>query len=423
MSAENEAPSTTRRGRPYVSSTTALGAFIRKCLAKQRVTQKCIAPQLGMTPSRLSRLIAGKVTFTRPIATERWCRVLGLDEMNRKQFLELVAAAAASFALASGGTPVTVPSVRKHHLDLDLANDLATTLQRLLEHGEAQYVLETAQHWFNAITEQFSMTRDPHIARTQVRFGLLLGNAQEAAFPWFQRPRITINTYTALIEKILPGFPLQSFATERARILERRAPLNREHAQYAQSLADFDEALDLLRDQHNPELTITLFRNRAHIFAVLGNESKWMRDIQLAARVAGRLPEQSQRLHMDLLNYSQAEGYKRLAFTSYKPLAIQQREHYARQALAWFQNASPLKVSHTASHGVLADISEAQAMIWLDPQAAQVKLASLRTAADRIYPSLLAKIAHSEHYAQQRLLTKDNQDELFFDIKRDSPLR
>jgi hypothetical protein len=65
---------------------------------------------------------------------------------------------------------------------------------------------------------------DKELATMQLRFGILLGQAQEAVHPWYQRCAIALHTYKHVQERILSRFPLNTFQADYAMLCALRAP-------------------------------------------------------------------------------------------------------------------------------------------------------------------------------------------------------
>lgn len=402
---------TTRRGRgrPSKPPATTFAVWFDKLLTSRHVSRMWLAKTLCVAPATISRFIEGKLNPLRVFTEYDVMNALELSATKRRTFIRL--AIHAGIALYAG------PQVARYRqVDFDLANAHADELQHALTRGEVHAVAENAQQYFNRLMNQYPEHKDARVATIQLRFGFLLGAAQEASLPWFQRSHATIATYTRMEDEILSAFDFNTFIPARANLLERRAPLWREIQRFEEGLLEFDDALFFARDEHDPALLVTLCRNRAHISAVTGDRKTWEKDLAHALRYTQKLPSPLREEHMALVGYSRAEGFKRLAYSTLPGLSLAQRERYARQAYQTFIDVRHLEETQWQAHGILAGVSDAQCLVWLDPRAALDRLHQLRTPALQSYPSLITKIERAEQFAWQRLAATRGTAEFRFDL-------
>jgi hypothetical protein len=406
-----------RRGPKAKIPTTEFGLFVQQHLDTMNITRAELAKRLKVSAATVVRMLNGDTSVIQRVRPENICEALGLDEMNRRKFLEI--ASAASFALATGRVAPEV--IVRHKTDIDLVDDHLKTLQYLLDQGgQAQHVGESAQLWSNRLLQEYPDTKDVRVAKAQVRSGLLLGNAQELVLPWYQRTD-AIETYNAIEENIISRFPLNTFQEERATLLSHRAPRYRELGDHRKSLLEYDDGIDVVRKINNPSLRSTLFRLRVHSHAILGNEFEWRRLLDEAYKDVEYLAPAYRDGTRAMLINMEAEGYKRLAFNPRKELSRQMRAGYVQKSLQSFQyfqeigerNPQSLHLAIQMSterslqiHFCAAQVSEAQALILIDPEAAIQMIEKMWSNTSTFYPALLPKMRDILRFAQG-LLSKD----------------
>jgi hypothetical protein len=397
------------RGRPPKPPTTHFAVWFDNVLRSKHVTRMWLAEKLSVSPESISRFVEGKMNPLRLFTHYDIMDVLELSATKRRTFIRL--AVHAGIALYAG------PHVGKFGKDdLEYAQKRAEELQHDLMHGLAPSVRVEAQKTFDRLMQHYPEHKDEQVATIQLRYGFLLGAAQEASLPWFQRPQATIETYTRMQDEILSAFDFTTFIPARASLLERRAPLRREAGHYEEGILEFDDALFFARDEHDPTLIVTLYRNRAHISAVTGDRKTWEEDLTRALNYAQRLRSPLREEQIALVGYSRAEGFKRLAYGTSASISLAQREKYARQAYQEFLKVQHLEATQWEAHGILAAVSDAQCLIWLDPRAALQRLQQVRIPAQQTYPSLIAKIDLAESFAWQRLNATRRIAEFRFDL-------
>ena len=366
---------------------------------------------MQVNASTITRFLRGEIHKVEAFTENDVMFHLGLDAMQRKQFLQLTAAMGISFLLK--------PQKVAMDMTLEVLDGYAESLRHNLENGHPGFVYEKAKSVFAFLEYRYPASNDPLIVKQHIQFGLLQANAQEAYFPWYQRAHRTVAIHNLLFDRYLARFPERGDMTqEYIRLLERRAPLYRELTRHEEGLADFEHALSLAREdtRTDPEMLVTLLRNKAHIYAVIGEEREWQTHIHLAERIAAGLPPERSLFHRGLIAYSLAEGYKRLAYRFVLPISSSLRLHYVRQALQAFEKARNMVQNARPAHYMLSDVSAAQTLIWLDPEAALLRLHHLRDEVQVLEPALLNKIQRSEKFARLRLQTSRNQEEVLFNL-------
>jgi hypothetical protein len=157
---------------------------------------------------------------------------LGTDtiRVDRCEFLKLAGLGTGTFlATATSMTPLernAVPVLMRYgSICLELGESRIAELQGELYRGKAPDVLKEAQQWYNKLTRAGLPETDPYIATTQLRFGILLGQAQETTLPWYQRCEAAIRTYNDVEERVILRFPLNRFQGDYARLLALRQSL------------------------------------------------------------------------------------------------------------------------------------------------------------------------------------------------------
>jgi hypothetical protein len=276
--------------------------------------------------------------------------------------------------------------------------------------------MEHAQRWYDRLALLGVPASDERLADAKARVGLLLGAAQEAAIPWYRRARVTITTYSRVEADAVFPFPLQRRAHVSARLLERRAPLYREIGDLQRSAAQFDDALYWVGWTEDDALRVTVYRARAHVWAVQGDERRWRLDLDAACRYAERMRGPQREVMRGLVVYAEAEGLKRLAYHPRMARDERGRLAYAQQALDCFVRARHLAETEWYAHAVLAGVSEAQCLVWVDPEEAARRAAVMRAETVQIYPSLAQKVERTLGFAEFRLRQPRGADPLVFNL-------
>lgn len=405
---------TVRRGRKAKVPKTELGIFLQKHLDSRGLTRAEFAKRLGVSPPTIARMLNGdtKVIHSQQIHVESISNVLGLDEAERQTFLKIVGGA--SFALTTG---TQAPATLKYHIDLDLAEDHAQTLQYLLNQGgDVQHVVKSAGMWYSALLNSSSDAKEVRLATIQIRFGLLLGGAQEVILPWYKRTH-ALQIYDSIENDVISRFKLNTFQHEYAILHSRRAPLYRDLYNYDESRKQFDDGRYWAKSIDNPALRITLF-DHAHISATLGQETQWHRQIEEAYREALAMGHSYRDAALVELSHVEAEGYKRLAFNPYKELPRQLRLKYAKKAYDIFvksltlteqcddvySSVAQISTEQTArGHSLLTRVGLAQCLVLVDPEEAIRIIEQIRNDILIHYPGLVVKIERTLSVAQGQL--------------------
>lgn len=430
MSAPNHAVSAhpSRRGRKAAPPPNELAACIQKHLDTLGLTRAELAKRLNVSPSTIGRLLNGDTRVVQRVSAERICEVLGLDEMERRAFLKLAGeVSAASFAMATG---TLFPKVLDQTMNLEFADSHIDALQRLLNKGEAVYVLESAKFWYNKLLQEYPDTKDARIATAQMRFGMLLGSAQIFVLPWYQRSGKAIRTFNHIEGHIICRFDLHGpFRHMHAQLIGHRAPLYRELKLFEESIKQFDDGLSYIEGIDDEMLHTSLMRNRAHIMAILGDELHWAREIETAARYAQRLHRMQSENFISMVINMQSEGYRRLAFSLRTDCSLPTREKYAKLALEGFQRSGEVSERlgfryREVARRLVVQVSEAQCLVWLDPHESIRKAEALRSLGLQFYPTILDKIDRVLFFAHQRLQMRRSNFSLLFnlDARKDEPL-
>lgn len=241
LTTERELPAKpTRRGRRSSQPRTELGLLIQKHIDHLGITRAELAQRLHVSSSTVGRLLNGDTRVVQRVSAESICDALGLDEMDRREFMKLAGGvSAATFAFATGAS---ASKLSKSLVDLDLANDHADALSRLINQGDVRFVMESAQRWYNRLLQN-PPDKDQYYAATQIRYGILLGSAQEFVLPWFQRSQAAIQTYNSIEQEVILRFGVRTFRHEYANLLSHRAPLYREIGQYEESGLQFEDGI------------------------------------------------------------------------------------------------------------------------------------------------------------------------------------
>jgi transcriptional regulator with XRE-family HTH domain len=403
-----------RRGRRVTSPATELGKFMQQRLDSLRITRVEFARRLRVSPSTIGRLLNGETRIVQRVSAQGICEVLALDETDRRTFLQLIGqASTATFALATG---TAIPKTPKYKIDLELAEDHANALSRLLNQGEARYVRESSQRWYSKLLQEQPAAKDTRLGAVQIRFGLLLGAAQEFTLPWYQRDQVAIQTYNSIEDNVICRFDMNTFRQEYAIVLSHRAPLYRALGRFDESAIEFDDALYWVQTVDDPRLRANLFRSRIHARAVQGDEIGWVKELEEACRDAQRMSSAYTEENLGMLNYAEGEGYKRFAFNPHKELSMSLRAKYAQHALQSFAYSRKDTQQQPMAQHLLMQVSEAQCLIWIEPEEAICRIEQIREIVERFFPALLNKINSTLRFARQRLQACKSDFPLLFDL-------
>jgi len=409
-----------RRGRRAKVSRTELGSFIQKRLDTIGMTRVEMAKQLQVSPSTVGRLLNGDTKVVQRVSADGIVTMLKLNDMQRREFLKLVGViGAGTFAL-----PIGEPKPAMDRIDLDMAEDYAEALQHLLDHGQGrtQYVMEKAQYWYEKLAQiESSSKKDVRIGAAQVQFGILLGRAQEAALPWYQRGNVAIQTYNHVENTVIVKFGLNTFQHDYARLMERRAGLLREVGRFDESDFQYEYGISWARTLDDLKIRSSLFRNYAHVKANQGEEAPWARRIGEAQSDAQRMSSPYRDEYCGLVYYTMGEGYKRLAFDTRHGISVYVRAYYAQKALDCFSLSQNALKLDSVQHYLVGQVSAAQCLIWIDPDEAIRQAYQIRDLAIQFYPSLLMKIDRTISLAKLRSQARKNDPPLLLDLDAKVP--
>jgi transcriptional regulator with XRE-family HTH domain len=296
-----------------------------------------------------------------------------------------------------------------NHLMLEFAESRIIDLQRQLYSGKGQVVLTETEQWYHKIIDA-DVPNDPSIAAIQLKYGILLGQAQEAVLPWYQRRKIAIHTYTNLQERIISRFPLNQFPYDYGRMLVLRGRLYRELRQFEGSSADFEDGLFYARKLGDRLVEAALLREYAHMWAVQGNETSWKQLMEKAYTVASGNTQIAR-----VVKSVEAEGYRRLAYTPL--LSLEKRKDYATKAIECFKEAQDLYSSsgqtetytiNINGHPLLRAVSRAQCFIWVQPEMVLAIAEEVRQRAEQYLPTLVARMDYTTYCAHHMLHRRKN---------------
>ncbi len=377
-------------GRPARDAVSAAGKLVEPLLRERGMTRSALAHALGVKESTVTRMMNGKHGCSYAISAQGISDALQLDGVTRRTFLRQ-ALGLGVFALASGQSAPAM--LRYRTIDLAAFDADVAGVQRLLDNGRAAEGLARSRELYHTIlTAPFPRTHQAAAAR-RIEAALMLGRAQEATLAWGgERTGAAVQTYNHIDREILSMFPIGHFARYYARVNERRAPHYRELEDYDESIRQFTQAIELFMPfLDDLDLLATLYRNRAHVWAVQGMEREWRRDIDSAARVASRASGAARSRLEGLIMYSEAEGYKRLAGSV--PAHNRRRQMaYVQAALSSFTAARAMTQNEGPAHTILLDVSQAQTHVWIDADESARQAWAARERASSIFPSLLRKI-------------------------------
>lgn len=391
-----------RKRRTEYPANAPVAQLVQPLLDAREMSRRELAATLGVGESTVSRIMSGAHVTSHAVSAEGISAALGLQGIARREFLRR-AAELGAFVLAQGAVaPVTL---RYGEFDFERFDLELRHAEQLLQNGFASQAFTRARELDSLIRQApFPLS---HKAAAMRRFetAMLVGRTQEAVHPWGERTVHAIQTYQRIDQAILSRFAPSEMPLHYARLYERRAPLHRELAAYGESIREFTLAIELfMRHVDDVSFLVTLYRNRAHVWAVQGDEIRWRRDLSAAEQVAARAPAATRRRLDGIILYSMAEGYKRLA--GRVPAGdTARRKRFAQSALDWFDKARFVSEYEWEQHRVLAGVSEAQCFIWLDADEASRRANSWRANAERVYPSLLKKIEVIDAAALRRRLS------------------
>ncbi len=331
---------------------------------------------------------------------------------DRRKFFALAGVGATTVPKKARDLPKTERSTtslvtRYSGICLDLAESYIATLRSELYQGKAHFVMTEAEKWYRKLTSNDLPDMDKELATMQLRFGILLGQAQEAVHPWYQRCTIALHTYDQVEDRILSRFPLNSFQADNALLHALRAPLYREIGEFEKSVAEFNDGCDYAEKIGDLFLETMLVRKLAHLWIVRGDETKWLGAIDRA-----RKKSCNSQLHSCLVEAACAGGYRRLAYDPRISLSESTRKQYAQRAIDLFKQAqAPYPDSWRPDTGLIGPdehplhfaVLRAQCFVWIDPYETSRLIDELRPQAALLCPALLAKMDFTVRCAKKML--------------------
>ena len=380
----------------------ALAHLLREELRAKDVSARWLARALGVAPSTVTRLLEGSVARSR-LRVDAVCDALELGEgsMRRRDVLKL--------ALA-GGLALTVaapPALSARGLDYD---DIA---RRLAEIEDTRAAGRLAEAWRAArapdlralIRRMRARWHDPKARAARFRYDFLLATMREHMTVWSpsaNRPAGVIAWYEAAQYALLLGVGEREVGHELAQIHERIAPLQREMGAYDASIRSFDYALRQPTERAEDQaLAVHLWRNRAHVWAVQGDERRWRGDLDCALAVIARMPAEMRDELTGLVIYSEGEGYKRLA--EQPGLTPTERRQLMRRAYERLERSLTVTRTQWAAHEAVARLSMAQTLVWLNPHAALDLMERDEAAIRAAHAAHLTKLAITRARARRAL--------------------
>ncbi len=377
-----------------------------------------LSRETGIDKGSLSRVEKGEISLPEKkrrklidVLLEALKKTANNGYLDRHEFLKLA-------GLTVRSSAVRAPDISKPRSNttamfytftgsmLELADTRIADLQQKLYAGKGRVVYKEAQQWYSQLKSTSLSETDRTIAAMQIRFGILLGQAQELVIPTYQRARYTIPIYKE-VEEIISHFPLNSFEYEYSKLLALRAPLYREARQFERSLQDFENGLDYAEKVGDRYLKATLLRDRAHIWAAQGDEKQWKKAIERA-----NLESIDSKEIASVLKVLEGQGYRRLAYNPLMPLQESTRKRYAEAAIACFKEAQEknpnpsLPDTHPVGFDGLPLLrmhSTAQCYLWIDPEYTLNILEGIKPQAARSLPMLLSAIECTATWANMRL--------------------
>ena len=383
---------------------TGTGAYLKTAMQRIGINQRELARRLGVSRATITNLLHGYQKRSRKVTMMNLCAALELTGMKRREFLLGMAQAGAAGMLAVAGAAEAPRLFQLHHmrLDLDAIDHRLDELTQLHHLGQLQLAQDGLREIHKTLAHARLKERDTHAAQVKIHYASLQATVYESILPWFSRAHQVIAAYNRLEDQVLYRFPERQFAYSRAYVAARKAPLYREQGDMDESLFYFTYAIEQCAPYAgDPQLQVELFRNRAHVHAVKGDETSWRADIAAANHIADRLPSPVREETEGLIAYSEGEGLKRL--TAAPHLSGAQRRAYAQASYDMLQRSLTMVHSQWAAHALLVTVSEAQCLLWLDPVEAIALVERIRPQVELVYPAMLEKIDRVITVAQRRL--------------------
>jgi hypothetical protein len=318
--------------------------------------------------------------------------------MRRRELLRLAAAGALALTIAA---PV---SLRTRGLDFDEVEQRLAAVEALRALGQPReaWAASQALDLRGMIRRARALERDPVARATRYRYDFMLASLQEQLLPWKGRRAAAIAWYDHARDALLAHATPAEVSHEMAQLYERTAPLYRELGDLSESIWQYDFALrQRMERTEDLALAVHLWRNRAHVWASQGDERQWRSDLEAARGVIERLPADMRDELYGLIAYSEGEGLKRLA--EQPDLAPRERLALARRAHATLLRSLELTRRQWAGHDVVARISIAQTLVWLDAEAALAAVETLSPVVALQYPAYVSKLDETRAAAWRAL--------------------
>ncbi|MGH2514176.1 MAG: helix-turn-helix domain-containing protein [Ktedonobacterales bacterium] len=393
-------------------------AFVAEKAGAAGLSYTKLARTLGVEASTLTRLVHGTTRATHQVRAEALAEALALDAVSRRTFLRL-AVEAGVFAVTTGvgGAPYQTrfsALERSVGKSLDALEVEFGELQPLCDTGGALAVLPRAEWIFARLYDDGGdptrVTKAPELARAKLRAGFLLLVAQAAALGWFDRAQAMLLTCDRMQNEVfgyLGAIPA-GYETEYGHLLNQSAPLYRmigdvRHTMeaYDVSIRRFTYAITALEKRvRDDSLRVSFYRNRAHVYAVLGRTKEWQADLVAAERIARTIGGPVGGAQEAMVTYSWGEGYKRLAYLDGTP--PEKRRVLAGRALEALRQARVAIPFEWSGYGLLLRVAEAQCLVWSEPEEALRQAATLHEEALRVYPSLAQKVERLRESAERQ---------------------
>jgi DNA-binding XRE family transcriptional regulator len=328
--------------------------------------------------------------------------VVQFDESKRETLRKLLTLIGVSTVTI--GSEIFSKTSTATTLDLEVIENHADALSRLIANGEARYVVQQSKRLYDILAQQHP--GDSHTATTQFKIGMLLASAQEYTLPWYQRNYSVIHTYNMLESDVLPKCVLNASLLH-LKLIAKRGRYRRVLWQFDDGVNECEAALLQLEPGEDFSLYTHFLCERAHIEATRGDEMLWLHKLEGARRSVLALEGVEYTKALNQINYIQGEGYKRFAYHTRKDYTLIEREKYADLALTHFNKWDGATIEDPTFEAMVVQTSKAQCMILVDPDESLRLAEQVRTQATQGYPTLLDKVHRIEFLAHRRLTASD----------------
>lgn len=405
----------------------------RRLGASSRWTLEYIAKACGIDRGTLQRVENGKRRLppgTRAKIAEYLVdglkQELGSEVSRREVLISALTAFIATGVYASEAPSriaVNAANVLKgFYLDRD---EMLNWTETFIKHanqqlyaGESQEALEWATDQYARLMSFPDIHSDLDLLLAATRVGLIQARAQEVAYSWTSACVAATDTYNKIeadvLRPSLARFRRNSdsylLVTEYVALLDSRSRMMRRIGKFEQSLKDAQTVLRWVPRSEQRILEIDARFKYAHIWACLGLEDRWRKELIETAQAINTLPSHERAEQEKYQKYYEGEGYKRLAFNPYVELTPSLRARYAEQGFAeltasyqrigeeWHDHEVENRV--VGFHPIYTRMSQLQCMIFADPNSAKRDLDALQSAAARTFPALLEKLSRTSEAIQ-----------------------